>query len=130
MRTLRLSVISSLALGVIAVASVASAEPHKTYGHGAKTQQGFRGRSITNRERRIIAKRRRRMIRLRQHALRDGYVTRREVKKIKRAKRRLHTSIYWARHNDQVRKHPRDNQRDHEHLHGWHDADRYRRWAW
>ena len=125
-----LSVIGSLALGVLAVATVAAAEPQQTYRHRATVHQGFRSPSITNGERRIIAKSRRRVVRLRQHAFQDGYVTRREAKKLKKAKRRLHNSIYWARHNDKVRKHPRHHQRRRydQHDNRQHRNDRFPSW--
>lgn len=127
----QLAVISSLGLAVFAAASVAAAGPNHPSGHHVAKRHEFRSPWITNGERRIIAKGRRRVVRMRQHAFQDGYVTRREAKKLKKAKRRLRNTIYWARHNDKVRKHPRDRWRQrYDQQDNRHRNDRFPSWWW
>jgi len=128
MTTRHISAASSLALGVCAIAAVATAEAHDTDGRRARPNHGFRSAAVTKQEWKGIAKHRRRVVRLRRQAFSDGYLTRREARKIHKAKRRLYHHIDWARHNDKVRKYPQDRRRDHEHFQGWHNTGRYPRW--
>jgi len=101
-----LAVVSSLALGVLAVAAVAAAEAPARHRREHKLQREFQSRAITNKEGTIIARQRHRVMRLKRRAFQDDTLTRREAKKIKKARRRLHRTIDWARHNDQVRRRP------------------------
>jgi len=128
MTTSQLSVASSLALGVFAIAVVASADAYDTKGHRGRSHHGSRSSAITTQERKGIAKHRHRVIRLRRQAFSDGYLTRREAKKIKKAKRRLYEHIHWARHNDKLRKHPRHTRRDSEHFQGRYNTGWYQHW--
>lgn len=128
MTTSHFSAASSLAIGVFAIAVVASAEAHDTKRCGAMSNHGFRSSAITKQERKGIAKHRQRLVRLRRQAFNDGYLTRRESKKIVKAKRRLYHHIDWARHNDNVRKPPRGRRSAHDHFQGWRDPDQYQRW--
>ena len=131
-KSTHLSAVSALALGILTFAAVATAETSPRQGHDPRAPRGYQGGAITKGERAIIAKRRQRVKRLYRRAFRDDTLTRREAKKIKKARRRLHHTIDWARHNDWVRRHPRHRDRwtDRAHDRRWRHTDRYRRWWW
>ena len=102
MRESRFWIVCGLALGLLGTANATPAEAHQTNRHRAVTHHRVTTAAITGEEWRAIDRARRRVFRLRREAYYDGVVTKREARRIKKARRKLHRRIYRAKHNDQM----------------------------